>query len=194
MAECGCVGADLQQMAWLAAYSRRALNLHLAHFKWLQSEISAFNTPRRRRRKVVLRLHTVCGLVLHAGGSGRRNSTLRPIWPRERDPMHHRGSESTFYAMLPHFRKSSAVLKVPRLRPLVLLIATYSLRWIWRVGGMTLTGKNLSTGWETCHGATLYTKNPTRTDLVLNPCLRGEKPTIKYWINTNCTYSVRTAQ
>ena len=71
MAECGCVGADLQQMAWLAAYSRCTLNLHLVHFnppnsKWQQSEVSAFNTY-RHRREVVLRLHTVCGLALLGG-------------------------------------------------------------------------------------------------------------------------------
>jgi len=42
------------------------------------------------------------------------------------------------------------------------------------------TDREESTGKETCHSATLYTTNPTRTDLVLNPCLRGERQTIKY--------------
>jgi hypothetical protein len=149
MAECGCVRADLQQMAWLAAYSRCALNLHLAHFnppnaKWQQAQVSAFSTY-RHRREAVLRLHAVCGLALLAVGG----STLRPLCSRERDPMPHRGSESSFYSVFPYFRKSIVVLKVPELRPLVLLLrATCSwwiCIWIWRAGGMTLTGEKWST-------------------------------------------------
>jgi len=48
-----------------------------------------------------------------------------------------------FYLVPPDFRQSTASWKVPRLRPFVLLfIATFRWGWIWRIGGMLLTGLN----------------------------------------------------
>jgi hypothetical protein len=41
-------------------------------------------------------------------------------------------------------------------------------------GGMLMTGKNRSTCRKTCPPATLTTRSPTKTELVSNPCLRGE--------------------
>ena len=41
---------------------------------------------------------------------------------------------------------------------------------------MILTGESQISRRETFSNATLQTRNRTRTDLVLNPCLRGEMP------------------
>jgi hypothetical protein len=41
---------------------------------------------------------------------------------------------------------------------------------------MKLTGENRSTRGEACPSATLSTTNPTWTDPVSNPGLRGERP------------------
>jgi hypothetical protein len=41
---------------------------------------------------------------------------------------------------------------------------------------MLLTGQSISTGRETCHSATLYTTNITRTGLGSNAGLRGVRP------------------
>jgi hypothetical protein len=46
----------------------------------------------------------------------------------------------------------------------------------WSTGGMKLTGENWSARRKTCPSATLYATNPTYTDPVLNPALRGERP------------------
>jgi hypothetical protein len=41
---------------------------------------------------------------------------------------------------------------------------------------MKLTGENQSTRGNTCPSATLFTTNPTWTDPVSNPGLRGDRP------------------
>jgi hypothetical protein len=55
------------------------------------------------------------------------------------------------------------VLKVPRLRPLLLLIVVLRWKWTWSIGGMSLTDCNLSTLSNTYPSATLSTPSPTRT-------------------------------
>ena len=184
MAECGCVRADLQQMAWLAAYSLCALNLHLAHFKtsnakWQQAEVSAFNTPCKHRREVVLRLHTVCCLALHADGSGGKIHSPAAL-PSGRGSHAHRGSESTFYPMLSYFRKSIAVFKVPRLRPFVLLLREL-VEWHWQGRTEALGEKPVTVPLcipQIPHGLTWYW---TRVYAVTGRRLNTR-------INMNCTY------
>jgi hypothetical protein len=64
------------------------------------------------------------------------------------------------------------------LRPLTdpLSIPQMIHEWIWSSGGMILTGENRKNGRKTCPNATLSIINPTGTDLVASPGLRGEKP------------------
>ena len=69
-------------------------------------------------------------------------------------------------------------LKVPRLRPLVLLIRTVLIWWwcVWSIGGMLLTGENRSTERKICASGTLSITNVTRIGLHLNPDLGSERP------------------
>jgi hypothetical protein len=70
---------------------------------------------------------------------------------------------------LPNFRKSFSFVKVPSLRPFVLLVrATFRRRRIWGVGGMILTARNGITLTEYCPSATLSTKKLKYTDLASN--------------------------
>jgi hypothetical protein len=47
------------------------------------------------------------------------------------------------YQILPDFRKNTALPEFPRFRPFVLLvIAIFIKRWVWSIGGITLTGEN----------------------------------------------------
>lgn len=80
-----------------------------------------------------------------------------------------RKSRSNFVTNASYFRKSIAILKVPRLRPLFLQI-TVILRWrsVWSIGGMVLREENRSTGRKTCTSATSYTTNPTLTGFESN--------------------------
>jgi hypothetical protein len=83
--------------------------------------------------------------------------------------------ESTFLSMLSNIRKS-ILLKVPRLRSFVLLV-TVVLKWkVWSIGGMSLTGQNLSTKRNTCPTTTFSTANFTGNGPKLNTGLRAEKP------------------
>jgi len=55
------------------------------------------------------------------------------------------------------YERALLSLRVPRLRPLALLIRTV-LRWwwcVWSIGGMIVTGENRSTGRKTCASGTL---------------------------------------
>ena len=75
-----------------------------------------------------------------------------------------RYSLSNFVTNASYFRKSIAVLKVPRLRLLVLPI-TVIMRWrrIWSIGGMIMTEENRSIGRKTSTSVISYTTNPTLT-------------------------------
>jgi hypothetical protein len=79
--------------------------------------------------------------------------------------------------MLRDFQKSIAFLKIPRLRPFVLLVKeTY--RWIcvWSIWWND-TDREAKVFWRvTCPSATLYTRNRTWTDLGSNTSLCGEMP------------------
>ena len=56
-------------------------------------------------------------------------------------------SKSTFLPNTPRFpKKKHCFPKVPRLRPVVLLVRTRRWRWVWSIDGMILTGKNRSLG------------------------------------------------
>jgi len=53
--------------------------------------------------------------------------------------------------------KEHYFLKVPRLRPIVLLVkATCGWSWLWSIGGMRVTGENRSTWRKTCHSGTVF--------------------------------------
>ena len=71
-----------------------------------------------------------------------------------------------FYPSLPSLQDSITLQHVPRLRPFHLqLRAPCSLKWVWGIGGMILTGKTLSAGSQTCPIANLCTRHFTQTDL-----------------------------
>jgi hypothetical protein len=53
---------------------------------------------------------------------------------------------------------------------------------------MKLTGENQSTRGKTCPSATLSTTNPTWTDPVSNPGLRGERPATNSLSHGTATY------
>jgi hypothetical protein len=44
--------------------------------------------------------------------------------------------------------------------------------WIWNPSGIMLTGGNRITRWKYCLGASLFTRNPTWTNLGANPGFR----------------------
>ena len=95
-----------------------------------------------------------------------------------------------FYRMLPDFWKFT------RFPQFVLLVrTTCRWRWVWSIRGMILTGENASTQSKPCPSVTLSTTNLTRTGLLSNTGLRGERPTnnclsdgtaIRVFINVNC--------
>jgi hypothetical protein len=70
-------------------------------------------------------------------------------------------------------------------RPIFLLsslvIAIFRKRWVWRIGGITLTGENRSARRETCPSATSFTTNLTWTDLGSKQTLRRERPATDRW-------------
>ena len=53
---------------------------------------------------------------------------------------------------------------------------TFKWRWVWRNGGIMLTGEDRSTWRKTCLSATLSTINFTWTDFIWNPNLRDDRP------------------
>ena len=65
---------------------------------------------------------------------------------------------------------------VSRLRPSVLIRATWILRKITSTGGMILTVENRCVRWKTYYSATSSTTNLTWTDLRLTPGLCGDMP------------------
>lgn len=89
-------------------------------------------------------------------------------------------SESTFLYDAPGFPKEDGFFggggyfQAPPICPLVR--ATSRWRWVWRIGEMTLTGRNLGTQTKTSPSATSSTTNLTWTSLGSNPCLRNENP------------------
>jgi hypothetical protein len=77
-------------------------------------------------------------------------------------------------ALLPDILRSIAIWRVPRLRLFVLLVTvTCRWRWVWRTGGMILTGENRSNRWKPALSVTLSTTNLTWTDLRLKPGFHG---------------------
>jgi hypothetical protein len=112
---------------------------------------------------------------------GAGDSTLRPACPRERDPHAPPGVLKVPTIQCSHISKEHCCFEGSQTSLLVFILrATCRWRWIWSIGEVVLIGENRSTGRETCHSTTFYTTKTTRTNLVLNPCRRGERPTIKY--------------
>jgi len=72
-----------------------------------------------------------------------------------------------FYSMLPDFRISTALWKVPRFRSFVLVRTTCRWRWVWAIGGMIMmmTEKNLSTWRKNCRRTTSSNTYFTWTEL-----------------------------
>ena len=69
---------------------------------------------------------------------------------------------------------ASLCLKLPSLRPPVLLIRTVlRWRWVWNMGGMALAGENRSTSRKSSATATMSTTNPKLTGASLKVGLKG---------------------
>ena len=80
-------------------------------------------------------------------------------------------SESNFVSNAPWFPTQHCYLKVPMLRPFVLLVKGTCTWRVRSIGGMTITGYKRNTRRNPCSTATLSTTNLTRTGLGSNPGL-----------------------
>ena len=99
-----------------------------------------------------------------------------------------------FHPMLPDFRKSNDFWKVSRFCPFVLLVrATRRRRWVWSIGGMTLTRENRASRTKPCPSATMPTTNLTWTELEPKPGLRSETPATNRLSHNKCNTDYRNA-
>jgi len=86
--------------------------------------------------------------------------------------------ESNFVSSAPQFPERALIVgRFSRLCTYFVQVrAAFRRRWIWSIGGMTLTGGNLSARRKTSPNPTLPTTDLTWTDLGLNLGLRGVCP------------------
>jgi len=94
--------------------------------------------------------------------------------------------------MLPNFRKTTALWKVTRLRPSILLVpATCRCIRACSTVRMIVTGENRSTRRKTCPSANLSATNLLRTGLKSHPSLRGDRTLLIWIIHTNSVSASR---
>jgi hypothetical protein len=91
-----------------------------------------------------------------------------------------------YFSWSPFFRKSTTFWKFGKLRPL--LRAKRRWRWIWKAGGLIMTGDNRSTRMKTCPNATSSTTNRTWTGLGLNLALCGERKAVNLLRHVTAVY------